>query len=341
MTVKAIGMLSGGLDSTLAVGLMLDQGVEVTALNFITPFCTCTRKGCRHEASRVAEEFGIDIKVMRGGEDYVRMIKDPAHGYGKNMNPCIDCRIFMLKKAKEYMREIGAKFIFTGEVLGQRPMSQRKDAMLSIDKEAGLERLILRPLSAQYLEPAIPEEEGLIDREKLLDIRGRQRKRQMELAEDLDITDYPCPAGGCRLTDPQYARRIRDAFEHDECSVWDVTLLRYGRHFRLDDGTKAVVGRDEDENRVIQRLARVEDLLLEVMGVGSPTTLLKDGTTGRKIEDIDIDEESVRVAASLCTRYSDSVGKGEVRLYVKDQTEVKRMLAEPSDEDFLRSIRVN
>ena len=191
----AIGLLSGGLDSTLAVKLMLNQDIEVMVLNFITPFCTCTKKGCKHEASRIANEFGIVIKVIAAGDDYIKVVRNPKHGYGKNMNPCIDCRTFMLKKAKEYMEEIGASFLFTGEVLGQHPMSQRREAMTLIEKEAGLEGLILRPLSAQFLEPTIPEKEGLIDREKLLGIRGRLRKPQMELTEELGIKDYQCPAG--------------------------------------------------------------------------------------------------------------------------------------------------
>ncbi|MCX6750308.1 MAG: hypothetical protein NTZ83_02540, partial [Candidatus Pacearchaeota archaeon] len=255
MMTKAIGLLSGGLDSTLAVKLMMNQGIEVTALNFITPFCTCTRKGCRHEASRIAKEFVIKIKVISVKEDYIEMVRNPKHGYGKNMNPCIDCRILMLKKAKEYMKEISASFLFTGEVLGQRPMSQRKNAMKIIEKEAGLEGLILRPLSARFLEPTIPEREGLVNRERMLNIRGRWRKPQMELAEEFGIEDYQCPAGGCRLTDPQFAKRVKEAFEHDEDGIQDMNLLKYGRHFRLPSGAKVIVGRNEEENSIISKFA--------------------------------------------------------------------------------------
>src|SRR5512137_1293737 len=170
--VKAIGLLSGGLDSTLAVKLLIDQGIEVIAFNMITPFCTCTRKGCKHEAGKVAKHFGVLVKIIASGEDYIEMIKHPKHGYGSNMNPCIDCRIFLFKKAKTYMEAIGARFIFTGEVLGQRPMSQHKRAMNLIEKEAGLQGLILRPLSAKLLAPTVPEEQHWVDREKLLDIQG-------------------------------------------------------------------------------------------------------------------------------------------------------------------------
>lgn len=320
---KAIGLLSGGLDSTLAVKLMLNQGIEVTALNFITPFCTCTRKGCRHEANRIAEKFDIPIKVVAASGEYIKIVKNPKHGYGKNMNPCIDCRIFMLKKAKEYMGEIGAAFLFTGEVVGQRPMSQRKEAMTLIEKEAGLEGLILRPLSARFLEPTIPEKEGLIDREKLLGIGGRLRKPQMKLAEELNIKDYQCPAGGCRLTDLQFARKVREAFEHNEDSIRDMILLRYGRHFRLPSGVKVIVGRNEEENSIISKFSDEKDLLMEVVRFGSPVTLLKGSC----------DEKDIKEAASLCVRYSDCKGKAEVRIGSRKKWE-RTLFVEPIKEKF-------
>ena len=321
--IKAIGLLSGGLDSTLAVKLMMNQGIEVTALNFITPFCTCTRKGCKHEANRIAEKFDIPIKVVVAGDEYIQMVKNPKHGYGKNMNPCIDCRIFMLKKAKKYMEEMGASFLFTGEVLGQRPMSQRRETMTIIEKEAGLEGLILRPLSAQFLEPTIPEKEGLIDREKLFGIRGRWRKPQMELAEEFGIEDYLCPAGGCRLTDPQFARRVREAFEHDEDGIQDMNLLKYGRHFRLPSGVKVIVGRNEEENSIISIFAGERDLLMEGIGFGSPITLLKDSC----------DERDIKTAASVCVRYSNYKGKAEVRIGCRERWE-RTLFVEPIKEEF-------
>lgn len=321
--IKAIGLLSGGLDSTLAVKLMMNQGIEVTALNFITPFCVCTRKGCKHEANRIAEKFDIPIKVVAAAGEYIKMVKNPKHGYGKNMNPCIDCRIFMLKKAKEYMKEMGASFLFTGEVLGQRPMSQRREAMTIIEKEAGLEGLILRPLSAQFLEPTIPEKEGLIDREKLFRISGRCRKTQMELAEEFGIEDYLCPAGGCRLTDPQFARRVREAFEHDEDGIQDMNLLKYGRHFRLPNGVKIIVGRNEEENPIISRFAEERDLLMEVIGFGSPITLLRDS----------YDERDIKTAASVCVRYSNYKRKAEVRIGCREKWE-RTLVVEPIKEEF-------
>ena len=320
---KAIGLLSGGLDSTLAVKLMMNQGIKVTALNFITPFCTCTRKGCRHEANRIAKNFDISIKVVAVGDEYIQMVKNPKHGYGKNMNPCIDCRIFMLKKAKEYMEEMGASFLFTGEVLGQRPMSQRKNAMKIIEKEAGLEGLILRPLSARFLEPTIPEREGLVNRERMLNIRGRWRKPQMELAEEFGIEDYQCPAGGCRLTDPQFAKRVKEAFEHDEDDIQDMNLLKYGRHFRLPSGVKVIVGRNEEENSIISRFAGERDFLMEVVGFGSPITLLKNSC----------DERDIKMAASVCVRYSNYKGKAEVRIGCRERWE-KTLFIEPTKEEF-------
>lgn len=320
---KAIGLLSGGLDSTLAVKLILNQGIEVTALNFITPFCTCTSKGCKHEASRIAEKFDIPIKVVAAGGEYIKMVRNPKYGYGKNVNPCIDCRIFMLKKAKEYMEEMGASFLFTGEVLGQRPMSQRREAMAIIEKEAGLEGLILRPLSAQFFEPTIPEKEGLIDREKLFRISGRCRKPQMELAEEFGIEDYLCPAGGCRLTDIQFAKRVKEAFEHNEDGIKDMNLLKYGRHFRLPSGVKVIVGRNEEENSIISRFAEEKDLLMEVVGFGSPITLLKGSRN----------EEDVKMAASVCVRYSNYKGKAEVRIGCREKWE-RTLVVEPSKEEF-------
>ena len=218
MKRKAIALLSGGLDSTLAVKMMLDLGIEVEALNFTSPFCTCTGKnsGCKSEAVRVAQEFNIPIKVINKGLDYLEIVRNPVHGYGKGVNPCVDCRIYLLKKAKEYMHESGADFVFTGEVLGQRPMSQRRDTLRVIERESGLEGLLLRPLSARHFEPTIPEKEGWVDRDKLMAIEGRSRKIQMQMADDLDVKNYPCPAGGCLLTELSFVPKIRDVFDHSE-----------------------------------------------------------------------------------------------------------------------------
>jgi tRNA U34 2-thiouridine synthase MnmA/TrmU len=321
MEKKAVGLLSGGLDSTLAVKLMLEQGVEVFVINFITPFCTCTRKGCKLEARRVSEEFSINLKVNPVGEEYIAIVKNPKYGYGKNMNPCIDCRIFMFSRAKDYMEEIKASFIFTGEVLGERPMSQRLSAMRLIERESGLEDRILRPLSAGLLKPTIPEREGIVDRARLFSIQGRSRKPQMKLARELGIVDYPCPAGGCRLTDSNFAERLRESFRHGEESLGDINLLKYGRHFRLQDRTKVIVGRNENENALICSLKSVDDLLFEVIDSPGPVTLLR----GNK------NPESILFAAALCARYSD--GEGKLRVGYDDN---KVITAEPITEDELQ-----
>jgi len=315
-TIKAVGLLSGGLDSSLAVKLMIKQGIEVNALNFVTPFCTCTRKGCRHEATRVADIFKIPIKLITGGQDYIEVIKHPVHGYGKNMNPCIDCRIFMFKKAKKYMEKIGAKFIFTGEVLGQRPMSQHKKALQLIEKESGLENQIIRPLSARLFTPTIPEEKQWVDREKLLSIQGRRRIPQMELAEKFGFIDYPCPAGGCRLTDSGFAKRLKESFEYKEDSIKEIRLLRYGRHFRLESGAKTVVGRNEEENKILVGFFDKDDMLMEVVGVGSPIVLLKKGKS----------RDDIKKAATLCVRYSDSNIGEDTKIILKNDKDHEELL---------------
>lgn len=281
MKPKAIALLSGGLDSTLAVKLMLDQGIEVVALNFITPFCNCTAKSssCKHEASRVAREFGIPIRVRSKGMEYLKIVENPKHGRGRGLNPCIDCRIFMHRAAKELMEEEGASFLVTGEVLGQRPMSQRRPALELIERESGTQGLILRPLSARHFEPTIAEREGWVDREKLLAIEGRSRKEQIRLAEDLGVTDYPCPAGVCLLTDADFAARLRDLFEHKPgYDLADVRLLRTGRHFRLRQGLKAVVGRDESENHVLERRDLDGETLFVSADFPGPSALTREAT---------------------------------------------------------------
>jgi tRNA U34 2-thiouridine synthase MnmA/TrmU len=296
---KAIGLLSGGLDSTLAIKIMTDQGIDVIALNFTSPFCTCTKKGCRHEASRVAEELDVKIKVVPVTDEYLKMVRSPKFGYGRNINPCIDCRILMLKKAKVYMEEIGAEFLFTGEVLGQRPMSQRKHQMELIEKEAGLNGLILRPLSAKSMKTTIPEKTGIVDRDKLLNISGRNRKPQIQMAEDFGFKDFNCPAGGCLLTQKQFANKLRDLFNHKKhVTMNDISLLKLGRHFRYSKN-KIIVGRNEEENDSLLKRKQTTDYVFEVPDYGSPITILQGAKTADAIE----------VASKLTARYSDCNGE--------------------------------
>ncbi|MDR3077330.1 MAG: hypothetical protein LBV15_01025, partial [Planctomycetota bacterium] len=277
---KALLLLSGGLDSTLAGKMLLELGVEVEAVNFTSPFCRCTPKsfGCS-AAKLAADTLGIPVRMLVKGEDYLEIVKHPRHGRGSGMNPCLDCRIFTFRRARELMPETGADFIATGEVLGQRPMSQRGRAMELIEREAGLEGLVVRPLSAQLLPPSRPEREGRLDRSRLLAIQGRSRREQMTLAKDRGIDDYPCPAGGCLLTDPEFAARLRELLAREpSCGLNDVLLLSRGRHFRLPGGAKAVVGRNEEENLRLENLARPGDWLLGPGGgAAGPTVLLRPG----------------------------------------------------------------
>ena len=277
MKRKALALLSGGLDSTLAVKMMLEQGVEVEALNFTSPFCTCTGKnaGCKSEAIRVAEEFGIPIKVMHKGADYLEVIRNPRHGYGKGLNPCVDCRIFLLRKAKEYMAEAGADFVITGEVLGQRPMSQRRDTLRVIERESGMEDLLLRPLSAHHFAPTLAEREGWVDREQLLSIHGRSRKEQFQLAEDLDVKNYPCPAGGCLLTELSFVPKVRDLLDNsDELNLRDFRLLKVARHFRVGPRAKVLIGRNEAENELLLHNVQAGETSLRWVDGGSPVGVL-------------------------------------------------------------------
>jgi tRNA-specific 2-thiouridylase len=307
--MKAIALLSGGLDSTLAAKVVMEQGVELEALNFLTVFCTCTNRGETCLASQKAvDSLGIPLRVFNVSEEYLDVVKHPKHGYGSNMNPCIDCRIFMLKKAKAYMEETGASFIVTGEVLGQRPMSQRRDAMRLIEKEAGLEGYIVRPLSAKFLPATIPEKEGWINRETLPEFQGRSRKPQIKLADHYGIRDYPCPAGGCLLTDPQFAKRMKDLMEHKpDFSLNDVHLLKFGRHFRLSPHLKLVVGRNEEDNRKIQTFAQEEDILLKVSKFPGPLSLLRGKT----------DEGDIEKVAAITAHYIKAKGLGKIEVTYK------------------------
>lgn len=305
---KAVALLSGGLDSTLAVKLVLDQGIDVEAVNFVSPFCLCRKGGCG--ALEVAKNLNIPLKTITVGEEYLRIVRKPKFGYGKNMNPCIDCRIFMLKKAKKYAEEIGASFIFTGEVLGQRPMSQHRKTLGIIEKEAGLKGKILRPLSAKLLPPTEVEKKGLVSRETLLGIEGRSRKKQIRLAQELKVTEYSCPGGGCLLTYREFTSKLKDLFEHKKrISLKDVRLLKVGRHFRFGKN-KIIVGRNEAENGLLLQMKMTNDYCFEAQDTGSPITLLQGPKT----------RTAVKRAAELTVYYSDrkqsvvlvKFGKGEL-----------------------------
>lgn len=247
---KAIALLSGGLDSALATKLIKEMGFEIIALNFQTAFCTCSKKGCKSEARKVANEFDIPLKVMSVTKEYMQIVRNPKYGYGSGMNPCIDCRMFMFKKAKAFMEEVGASFVITGEVLGQRPMSQTRKAMKMIEQKSGLEGFILRPLTTPSVKGCSKGMLEEIDFDKLPDITGRSRKKQLALAKELNIENYICGSGGCLLTEKEFSNRLRDYFKHNiKDNIDQIKLLKVGRHFRLDDKVKLLVGRDEHENK--------------------------------------------------------------------------------------------
>ena len=292
--IKALALFSGGLDSILAVKLILEQGIDVVAVHFVSAFSSCAKDDWG--VAEVAEQLGVPLEVVELGGDYLKVIRAPKHGYGKNMNPCVDCRIFILKKAKKYAEEIGADFIFTGEVLDERPMSQHFAALKMVEEESGLKGKLLRPLSARLLPKTVMEKKGLVDREKLAGIRGRSRKPQLKLAEEFGIESFPSPAGGCLLTCSEYAAKLRDLFEHKKrCSMADAALLRVGRHFRLGEN-KIIVGRNEAENKVLAAKRMRNDYYFEAADVVGPTTVLQGAKT----------KKAVRTAAALTAFYSDA-----------------------------------
>ncbi|MFH1229959.1 MAG: 7-cyano-7-deazaguanine synthase [Planctomycetota bacterium] len=302
--MKALALLSGGLDSTLAIKVILEQGIEIEALHFTTVFCLCgdSENSCGLHAKNIADEFNIKIKTINYTSSIIESVKKPRYGYGRNMNPCIDCRINMLHCARQRMEETNASFIITGEVLGQRPMSQHLSALKLIEKDTKLDGLILRPLSAKLLEPTIPEKNKWIDREKLLSISGRSRKEQISMANLFEIKDYPCPAGGCLLTDPSFAIRIKDLLFHNpDFTLNDVLLLKIGRHFRLNKYVKLVVGRNEKENQVISNLARPDDLLFEIAEYPGPVSLIRTSSpTSNKFQN-----DEIKLSGEITARYAD------------------------------------
>jgi hypothetical protein len=291
----AVGLLSGGLDSTLAAKLLLDQGIDVRALNFVSPFCRCSpnKSSCAAVVRSVTKLGNIPLKRISLGQEYLDMVRQPRHGYGRNMNPCLDCRIIKLRKAREYMEEIGAQFLFTGEVLGQRPMSQRLQALELIDRECGLTGLILRPLSASLLHPTQAEKLGLVDRSKLLAISGRSRKSQILLAAQRNIVDYPCPAGGCLLTDSHFAGKLREWLRKGySLTARDVELLKIGRHSFFTNGDRLITARNQHECLKLEKLACEDDYLFAPENFSGPSVLFsgkdpepilkKTGFFGRK-----------------------------------------------------------
>jgi hypothetical protein len=289
---RGIGILSGGLDSLLAVKILQDQDLELTGIVYTTPFF-----GLKPDM-RLDQVLGIPVRIIDLTPLHLSMLRNPVYGYGQHMNPCIDCHALMLREAGRIMEREGADFLFTGEVLGQRPMSQRRDSLRSVEKLSGYPGRILRPLSARLLEPTIPEMEGLIDRSRLLNISGRGRKRQMALAEHYGIREYPQPGGGCLLTKEGFTHKLKLLLEcYPEAGPREMELLKWGRHFQISPGTIFVVGRDQKDNEQIEALASPQDTLLRAKHHPGPTGLILG---------YEPDNEALILAARILVSYGDT-----------------------------------
>ncbi len=320
----ALILMSGGLDSILAARLVQEQGVRVEAIHFTDPFSDSiedSRKACK--------SLGIRLHEVSRSRSLIGSVRSPGHGYGSQANPCIDCRILSLRKAWAFARKRGLDFLVTGEVVGQRPMSQKKPEIMLIEKRAGVRGRVLRPLSAKLLPETMPEKNGWVDRSRLLGISGRSRKEQMAIARRYGIRDYPSPAGGCLLTDPVYARRVFDMLCHEKPTEAGFRLLKFGRHFRKG-GSRIVVGRDEKENTELGRIARriyPRPVSMEAVNHAGPLTLVINPT-----------RKSLRTAASLTVRYSDAGGREEVE--IKQGRKRKRLSAVPASQKDIITLRI-
>ncbi|MFZ0514131.1 MAG: hypothetical protein WAM14_21175 [Candidatus Nitrosopolaris sp.] len=335
--LKAVALLSGGLDSSLAVRIMLEQGVEIEAVAIKTPFCDFDcGKGCGHRVKEVASDLEIPLKTIYFGEEYLKMLKRPKFGFGSGMNPCIDCRSMMYNAAKEHMKKIGADFIVTGEVLFQRPMSQNDRALNIIEKETGTQGKVLRPLSAKSLPMTDIENDGSVKRENLCNIVGRSRKGQLTLARRFGMDDPPNAAGGCLLTDPQFSRRIRDLMEYLDDpekvpTINDVELLKVGRHFRLSNAAKLIVGRNQNENYMMSSLVLKGDIVIEAEEFPGPTCILRS-----KNYEYSLVEKSSQIGL----RYSDSPRGHESNVKVTYHGQVSVILAFPMGNEELEGLRI-
>ncbi len=342
-SIEAIGIVSGGLDSALAVALIKRQGLRLLGLHFFNGFSPTAMKRevegpealqsfLEGKATSLSESLGIPVEIVDISDEYLDLLLSPPHGYGSQVNPCIDCRIDMLRRAAVRMRSEGASFVFTGEVLGQRPMSQHRGAMNTVERESGLEGRLVRPLCARLLPETIPEREGILDRSLLLDIQGRSRKRQMALADELGITGYSQPAGGCALTDENYGRKFREMIEREGArglSRRTALLLAIGRHFRLESGTRVVVGRNRTENLYIER-SFPDEWLAEPVDCPGPTTLALGG----------VSRDDLEAAAAFTARYSDGKGESSVRIRVARGGEELLLDVPPASDEELERYRI-
>lgn len=306
---RALALFSGGLDSILAARVIAAQGIEVLAVKFVTPFfgyeILVDIDGYTRE---IREKYAIEVVVEDISDGYLELLRDPRHGFGRHFNPCVDCKIFMLKRAREMMEELGASFLITGEVLGQRPMSQRLDTLHVISRDSGSRSLLLRPLSARLLPETAPELQGLVDRTRLLDFSGRGRSRQIALAGEFGIHDFPSPAGGCILADPILSRRIKRLYADEfvlsskDITVTDIRLLLVGRQFILPGGGWLILGRIEGENDRLLELAGEDDAVLQMEERPGPAALLR--RAARFYAEAETRAADLDLAAALVARYS-------------------------------------
>jgi tRNA-specific 2-thiouridylase len=311
--LRALVLLSGGLDSILAARLLMEQGIEVVGVSFESPFFNANR------AKLAAEALGIELVAVDMTNDILRLVDAPKYGFGRNLNPCIDCHAAMVRRAAELMDGLGASFVATGEVVGQRPKSQMRYGLSAVEREAGLEGYLLRPLSAKLLDPTVPEREGWVDRERLLGLHGRTRKPQMDLAEGFGIEEYESPAGGCLLTDENYARGVRDLKDHGELTEEGVRLISLGRQFRLSEGAKLTVGRNHAENERLFALDPAGALFVKAADVKGPIGVVTGSPT----------EADVLLAAAIVSRYADTGDGEKVDVLVQEGSASRRVVVSP------------
>jgi tRNA-specific 2-thiouridylase len=298
--MKAIALFSGGLDSTLAMKLMVDQGIDVLAVNINTGFGS-TRSRLIH-MQNMCRQVGAQLKIIDIQNEFLQdVLFDPKHGYGKHFNPCIDCHSKMFSVAKRIMEAEGASFLISGEVMGQRPMSQNKDALQTVLNESNCDGLLLRPMSAKMLAPTIAEENGWVDREKLEGITGRSRDKQLELAKEIGLQDFESPGGGCLLTDENFTKKMNDFIKYDIFEVKDIPLMKFGRHLRLSDGAKLVVGRNQEENGFLQEIQNDKYFHIKTVGFPGPHAMLSKNAS-------EADKElATKVILSYCKTKNDEL----------------------------------
>lgn len=341
--VKALALFSGGLDSILAARVIMAQGIEVEAVQFVTPFFNyAILADPAGHRERMRRKYGLEVLIEDISEGYLRLLHRPAYGFGRNFNPCIDCKIMMLSRARELLVERGASFLVSGEVLGQRPMSQRRDTMNVIERDSGTRGLLLRPLCAQLMTETLPEQQGWVDRSRLLRMSGRGRSAQIALAAEFGISDFPAPAGGCILADPILSRRIRQLYSEEgrlaaaEITVADVRMLLIGRQFVLPGGGWLIIGRDERENNRLLELAAAEDAVLLMEQWPGPVGVLKKAA-GR-YPGPDRLAEACNLAAAIVVRYGKKQppgrAQGDVTCTLGGDRQV--IAADPLGDDILQ-----